>query len=112
MAQPQPQMMPANDMPQASPEMQFTLNYADEIKTMFMSADFKESQQQQRREMVGSAIYKYVEQMLGPEVSPKITGMIINMIAMGLAVPIHNPAAIMNTRALRTPTAAAICRSR
>lgn len=38
-AQPQPQM----ELPQVSPEMQFALNYAEEIKQMFMSSDFKES---------------------------------------------------------------------
>ena len=46
---------------------------------MFMSQEFKEAQLQQRREFVGSAIYKYVENMLGPEVAPKITGMIIDL---------------------------------
>jgi hypothetical protein len=29
--------------------------------------------------MVGSSIYKYIEGMLGPEVAPKITGMIIDL---------------------------------
>lgn len=63
--QQQPQLMPQpshqEHVAQLSPEMIFAQGYADEIKTMFMSADFKESAQQQRREMVGSAIYKYVE---------------------------------------------------
>ena len=31
------------ELPQVSPEMQFALNYAEEIKQMFMSSDFKES---------------------------------------------------------------------
>jgi hypothetical protein len=44
-----------------------------------MSTDFKESAQKQRRELVGSTIYKYVENMLGTEVAPKITGMIIDL---------------------------------
>lgn len=64
---------------QATPEMQLGQQYADEVKTMFMSGDFKESQAQQRRELVGSTIYKYVDQMIGPEVAPKITGMIIDL---------------------------------
>jgi len=66
--------------PQAvTQEAAYAHHYSDEIKAMFMTDDFKKADLQARRELVGSAIYKYIEQMLGPEVAPKITGMIIDL---------------------------------
>ena len=53
--------------------------YEIEVNTMFRSPDFKESTAKARRELVGSTIYKYVEHLLGTEVAPKITGMIIDL---------------------------------
>lgn len=65
--------------PAMNQEAAYSQNYAEEIKAMFMTEDFKQAGLQQRREFVGSAIYKYIDQMLGPEVAPKITGMIIDL---------------------------------
>lgn len=69
--QPQPHL--------ASPPLSFSQQYELEVNNMFRSADFKESSAKTRRELVGSTIYKYVEQLLGTEIAPKITGMIIDL---------------------------------
>lgn len=40
---------------------------------------FLEGTQDKRREIVGTAIYHHVEELIGSEHAPKITGMIIDL---------------------------------
>jgi len=51
------------------------------INTLFKCDEFKEthSDQKARRDLIGNAIYEYVEKLIGVEFAPKITGMIIDL---------------------------------
>lgn len=51
------------------------------INTLFKSDEFKEthSDRKARSDLIGNAIYEYVEKLIGAEFAPKITGMIIDL---------------------------------
>ena len=44
-----------------------------------MSAEFKTSKRKDRKELVGNAIYRHVEKLVGEDRAPKITGMLIDL---------------------------------
>lgn len=44
-----------------------------------MSDIFSKSPEDQKKQMIGTAIYRYVTTMVGEDFSPKITGMIIDL---------------------------------
>lgn len=46
---------------------------------MFVSPDFKTAKRREKKEMVGNAIYKHVEKLVGDQRAPKITGMLIDL---------------------------------
>ena len=46
---------------------------------MFVSPDFKIAKRREKKEMVGNAIYKHVEKLVGDQRAPKITGMLIDL---------------------------------
>lgn len=53
--------------------------YSAEIQSMFVSAEFKSGNQQDKKEIVGNTIYKHVEKIIGDGKAPKITGMLIDL---------------------------------
>ena len=46
---------------------------------MFNSKDFMEANPEHRKEIVGTAIYKHISDLVGEEHAPKVTGMIIDL---------------------------------
>ena len=53
--------------------------YAQEIYAMFNSQEFGQATADSRKEIIGTAIYKHVHEMVGEEHAPKVTGMIIDL---------------------------------
>ena len=53
--------------------------YQQEIYGMFNSQEFAQSTADARKEIIGTAIYKHVHEMVGEEHAPKVTGMIIDL---------------------------------
>lgn len=60
-------------------DAQYAKNYFDEVQQMFVSPDFKTAKRKEKKEMVGNAIYKHVEKLVGDQRAPKITGMLIDL---------------------------------
>ena len=46
---------------------------------MFNSQEFAQATAESRKEIIGTAIYKHVHEMVGEEHAPKVTGMIIDL---------------------------------
>jgi len=46
---------------------------------MFISAEFKNADLREKKEIVGNTIYKHVEKIAGEMKAPKITGMLIDL---------------------------------
>jgi extradiol dioxygenase family protein len=57
----------------------YARKYYAEIHTMFTSHEFKNSDRQNKKELVGNTIYKHVEKIVGDSKAPKITGMLIDL---------------------------------
>lgn len=57
----------------------YVQKYQMEIQTLFMSGEFKTADQKTKKEVVGNAIYKHVEKIVGEQKAPKITGMLIDL---------------------------------
>ena len=53
--------------------------YQSEIYAMFNSSEFAQSTAESRKEIIGTAIYKHVHELVGEEHAPKVTGMIIDL---------------------------------
>jgi hypothetical protein len=53
--------------------------YANEVMKLFSEEKFMKSTETQKKHMVGSFIFPHVGQMVGDEISPKVTGMIIDL---------------------------------
>lgn len=53
--------------------------YQAEIFRMFNSQEFAQATAENRKEIIGTAIYKHVHEMVGEEHAPKVTGMIIDL---------------------------------
>ena len=64
--------------------------YQQEIQQMFTSAQFKNSESNDKKEMVGNTIYKHVEKIVGETKAPKITGMLIDLPEAELNFSISN----------------------
>ena len=60
-------------------DLPYAKAYFDEIQAMFVSPDFKTAKRREKKEMVGNAIYKHVEKLVGDQRAPKITGMLIDL---------------------------------
>ena len=50
-----------------------------EIYAMFNSQEFNQATTDSRKEIIGTAIYKHVHELVGEEHAPKVTGMIIDL---------------------------------
>jgi hypothetical protein len=59
-----------------SPKVQ---EYQLHIHAMFNSPEFMKSSVESRKTIIGTAIYKYVEELVGAQHAPKVTGMIIDL---------------------------------
>lgn len=46
---------------------------------MFNSKEFNDSTTEHRKEVVGTAIYKHISDLVGEDNAPKVTGMIIDL---------------------------------
>ena len=57
---------------------------------MFNSAEFAQSTADSRKEIIGTAIYKHVHEMVGEEHAPKVTGMIIDLDPVELNMSIQH----------------------
>lgn len=64
--------------------------YQQEIFGMFNSPEFSQSTAGARKEIIGTAIYKHVHEMVGEEHAPKVTGMIIDLDPAELNMSIQN----------------------
>ena len=53
--------------------------YMNEIYSMFNTQEFNHATADSRKEIIGTAIYKHVHEMVGEEHAPKVTGMIIDL---------------------------------
>jgi len=60
-------------------DMAYAKDYYNEIQNMFISVEFKKSDRQGKKEIVGNSIYKHVEKIVGEAKAPKITGMLIDL---------------------------------
>ena len=49
------------------------------IFEMFNSAEYMQSSVDNRRTIIGTAIFKHVEELVGVQHAPKVTGMIIDL---------------------------------
>lgn len=58
-----------------SPEM----TYMQRIHGLFQSQQFSQGDADDRKTLIGNIIFQYVEQLVGNEHAPKITGMIIDL---------------------------------
>jgi len=54
-------------------------DYQREIYTMFNSQEFMTSSIEKRRQIIGHAIFKHVEELVSAAHAPKVTGMIIDL---------------------------------
>jgi len=67
---------------QAQPQSNFNqkaAHYNAEIAAMFQSKEFMQSSIEDRRQIIGTAIFKHVSEIVGDQHSPKVTGMIIDL---------------------------------
>ena len=46
---------------------------------MFNSQEFAQATAESRKEIIGTAIYRHIHEMVGEEHAPKVTGMIIDL---------------------------------
>lgn len=53
--------------------------YQDDILKTFSSPLFMNGSAKEKKEAVGTCIYQYVAQLVGNEMAPKITGMLIDL---------------------------------
>jgi len=54
-------------------------DYFAMVQQLFLSAEFKGSSQQEKRDLIGNSIYETVEKIAGVERAPKVTGMLIDL---------------------------------
>ena len=62
-----------------SPEMHMQQQYAQGILATFQREEFMTGSEEQRKQLVGSYIFRHVGSMVGTDLAPKITGMIIDL---------------------------------
>ena len=66
------------------------------MKTLLNNADYKNGDDDQRKEMVGDEIYEFVEGIVGEDEAPKVTGMIIDLPQKDLMAILNNYSAFNN----------------
>lgn len=88
---PMPQAPMANQpVPQVmSPEMHMQQQYAQGILATFQREEFMTGSEEQRKQLVGSYIFRHVGSMVGTDLAPKITGMIIDLPAADLNMSVQ-----------------------
>ena len=82
--QPQPQAMSqlssANGQSSQYVDNDYAMAYQTEIRDMFASGEYKQAPDRKtKKDIVGNAIYKHVEKLVGDLKAPKITGMLIDL---------------------------------
>ena len=77
---PQP-IQPSNDQNEIFKLIQV---YDNEVNSLLQSAEFANANRVQKKQIVGNTIYKHVQKIVGDELAPKITGMIIDLPEPGL----------------------------
>ena len=75
----QAMMLQAQGYPQQQHVDPRSAAYQHEIAAMFTSKDFCEANPEHRKEIVGTAIYKHISDLVGEDHAPKVTGMIIDL---------------------------------
>lgn len=70
------QQMPMPQPMYVNPKVQ---EYQAHIHQMFNSQEFMTSSIEARKHIIGTAIFKFVEEMVGQQHAPKVTGMIIDL---------------------------------
>ena len=68
--------------------------YSQEIYAMFNSKEFIDATSEHRKEIVGTAIYKHISDLVGEEHAPKVTGMIIDLEPAELNMSIQSHAGL------------------
>jgi len=53
--------------------------YTNEVMRLFGEEKFMKATETQKKHLVGSFIFPHVSSMVGDEISPKVTGMIIDL---------------------------------
>jgi len=76
MQQPRPTPNGMSQMPHGQSESD---RYRAEIMSVFTGDKFGGANEQQKKQLVGTAIFRHVTTLVTPEYSPKITGMIIDL---------------------------------
>ena len=61
------------------PDQMRANSYRADVMKLFQSLGFMNGSEDQRKQMVGTYIFREVTRMVGEEFSPKITGMIIDL---------------------------------
>ena len=60
--------------------MEYARAYYTEIRDMFASQEYKQAPDRRtKKDIVGNAIFKHVEKLVGEAKAPKITGMLIDL---------------------------------
>ena len=72
---------PAPNMPYAGQPAQTNPSqiYAQDVMRLFNDEKYMKSGESQKKHLVGSFIFTHVSQMVGDDISPKVTGMIIDL---------------------------------
>jgi len=71
---------PPQPVPQAMPQVQVAnQGYHNDVMRLFSDEKFMKATEQQKKHLVGTFIFPHVSQMVGDEISPKVTGMIIDL---------------------------------
>lgn len=61
-------------------DVEYAVAYQTEIRDMFASPEYKQAPDRKtKKDIVGNAIYKHVEKLVGEMKAPKITGMLIDL---------------------------------
>merc|ERR1711893_61777 len=84
------QMAPGGGAPMAMQPAGPEQTYAMAIHNMFSSEEFMKSTQEQRKHVIGNAIYSYIVALVGEEYAPKVTGMIIDLDPVDLNMSIRS----------------------
>lgn len=53
--------------------------YQNEVNALLQSEEYMKGNRAKKQDLIGNLIYEYVEEFLGEEDAPKLTGMIIDL---------------------------------
>ena len=73
--------------PQQNPK---SVAYGKTIFEMFNSSEYLQTSVENRKTIIGTAIYKHVEELVGIAHAPKVTGMIIDLEPIELNFSVSN----------------------